>query len=112
MDDRSKRSRLAGFVTFIDRFFLGGCQGGLIGAVTAAAAGCVFGAAAGACNEATAAGDAYDDLFVGFAEYSMYGMAVFGFLVGGPLGFGGGFFAGATACVTHRAWAGWATGGG
>jgi hypothetical protein len=88
----------------LQRLWVAAPLGAFLGAAVAAFAGMSAGAAAGWYNEATASGHAYEDLFVGFAEYSMCGMAQWSFMICGVLGFIGGGFCGSVAAVTRRAW--------
>lgn len=80
--------------------------GGSIGAATALAVGAVIGAIVGQYNEATLAGDAHTELFVGFAEYSMWGMALWSALICAVYGGAAGAASDAASQVSRRRTAG------
>jgi hypothetical protein len=94
----------------LDAILLGAGVGGFLGATVGLAVGAVTGAAVGWYNEVTLTGDDYADLFLGFGEYSMLGMAVGCAVLGMLYGGTGGAAAGASAEVSHRQTVGLAVG--
>jgi hypothetical protein len=80
----------------------GAAAGVSIGAVVGLVVGAVIGAAVGWYNEASLVGEAYEDLFIGLAEYSMPGMAFWCALVCTVCGGITGGVSGAIAWATRR----------
>src|SRR4051794_26674391 len=82
----------------------------VFGAMAAGLFGAVAGAAVGFYNEATLTGDEYEELSLGFAEYTAYGMAYLVGLMAALYGGVAGAIAAAGACVSRRRWVGVAAG--
>ncbi len=94
----------------LDAGFWGAGFGGFVGVVVGLAVGAVAGAAVGQYNEATLSGDDYEELFIGFAEYSMWGMAFWSALICAVYGGAAGAASGAVAWASRRRVAGLAVG--
>lgn len=88
----------------------GVAAGLFIGAAVGLAVGAVIGAALGWYNEATLAGNEYEELFIGFGEYSMQGMAFWSALVSATYGGIAGAASGAVAWASRLRKAGLAVG--
>ena len=84
--------------------------GVFIGAEVGLAVGAVTGAAVGWYNEATLVGDEYEELFIGFSEYSVYGMGIWCALICAIYGAIAGAVSGAIAWASRRRMAGLAVG--
>lgn len=80
--------------------------GVLIGGAVGLVVGVVMGAAVGWHNEATLTGEEYEELFIGFGEYSMQGMAFWCAFIGMIYGAIAGGGSGAIAWTTRRRMAG------
>ena len=80
----------------------GASKGLWVGAVAGAVAGLVLGGLCGFFNEVITTGVDNEDLFVGFAEYSMRGMAFFSLLVCSFVGMIGGTLGGSLGASTKN----------
>jgi hypothetical protein len=75
MEDMPVRSSVSSDRWLFETVVQAAGAGAFIGAVMGIAVGAVMGAAVGWHNEATLTGDDYEELSIGFGEYSMRGMA-------------------------------------
>jgi hypothetical protein len=102
MEDKAVKPRHPG-LTFFGADWL---RRTYVGTVVAALVGVIGGALIGAFNQATLTGEEYEDLFVGFGEYSAYGMATIGVMVAAIYGGVAAAIAGAVTTLSRRRWAG------